>query len=304
MALMVLVARIGSARVRDLAAATVSALAFRLSRHKRRGSEAMLARVFGPRLSPHRQRLIVRRAFREFWVDMFSLLPLSGAAGSGPMRIVGSEHLRGALAGGRGAILWISNHWAGMAILKRTLHAHGFPVHKLHAQHHVGGFRGGGATWVQQRVITPFFDRHESAIVASIVTVKPGSLAFGRELARCLQANGIICAAADGRLGRRFVPHRFLEVDEAFPTGLVTLAKTTGVPLLPTFCFPGTGRPGRVIIEPAVALPAALDREEATKNAIARYVERLEHHVRRHPSRYINWHLIGEARPPTAAIDD
>ena len=31
-----------------------------------------------------------------------------------------------------GVILWISNHFGRMTALKRTLHAHGFGVHKVH----------------------------------------------------------------------------------------------------------------------------------------------------------------------------
>ncbi|MGH7894134.1 MAG: lysophospholipid acyltransferase family protein [Candidatus Binatia bacterium] len=300
MALMIAVARVGSARLRDLVATALSALAFRLSRGKRRGIEATLARVFGPRLGARRRRAITRRAFREFWVDILSLLPLRGAPGGDVARLIGAEHLREALAGGHGAILWVSNHWAGMSTLKRTLHAHGFAVHKVHAEHHLGGFRGVGDTWVQQRVITPFFDRHESAIVAGIVTIKRGSLAFGRDLAGCLRANGIVCIAADGRVGRRFVPYPFLGIAEAFPTGVVTLARTSGAKLFPTFCLPGTGRTVRVVIEPAIALPAELDREQGIRNVISRYVERLECHARRHPSRYLNWNLVGAALPPAA----
>ena len=299
MALMIVVARIGARRLRDAVAALVSALAFRLSRGKRRGTEATLARVFGPRLGARRRRTIVRRVFREYWVDVFSLLSLRGAPG-GDAALVGAEHLRHALAGGHGAILWISNHWAGMSTLKRTLHAHGFAVHKVHGEHHLGGFRGQGDTWVQQRLITPFFDRHESAIVAGIVTIKRGSLAFGRDLAGRLRANGIVCMAADGRIGRRFVPHPFLGIAEAFPTGVVTLARTSGAPLLPAFCLPGPGRTLRVVIEPAIALPAELDREQGIRDVIARYVERLERHARHHPSRYLNWYLVGAALPPTA----
>ena len=298
MMLLSAVAAVGSARLRDLVATTVSAAAFRMSRRKRRGCEATLARAFGPRLRARRRRAIVRGAFDVFWRDTFSQLPLRGGP-EGPLApIVGVEHLRTALAGGRGAILWVSNNWAGMTTLKRSLHAHGFAVHKVHSEHHVGGFPGFGETWVQQRVITPFFDRYERTIVAGIVTIRPGSLAFGRDLAARLRANEIVCIAADGRIGRRFIPHRFVGIDEAFPTGAVTLARTSGAPLLPIFCLRGPGRAARVVIEPPIPPPAEGDREQGTRAAISRYVERLERRARRHPSSYVNWHLVGTRLPP------
>ena len=299
MGLMTLVARIGSPAIRDLIVAVLSGVAFRLSRAKRTGSEATLARVFGARLTARRRRTIVRRAFREHWSDVFALLPLRGVARDAT-GIVGEDRLRQALAEGRGAILWISNHWARLTTLKRALHAHGFAVHKVHAEQHLGGFSGHGDTWVQQRIITPFFDRHESAIVAGIVTIKRGSLSVVRDLAACLQANGIVCVAADGHNGQRFIPHSLLGIDEAFPTGAVTLARTSGAPLLPVFCLPGPGRSMQVVVEPAVALPAGLDREGIVRAAIDQYVARLEHRMRRHPSRYVNWHLIGRELPPRA----
>ena len=300
MTLMTAVARIGSPVVRDLVVAAVSGVAYRLSRDKRRGTEAMLTRVFGARLTPRRRRTIVRRVFREYWTDVFGLMPLRGVPAD-TTGIVGEDHLRQALASGRGVILWISNHWAGMSTLKRALHDRGLPVHKVHAEQHLGGFSGEGDTWVEQRIITPFFDRHESAIVAGIVTIKRGSLSVGRHLAALLHANAIVCVSADGHNGRRFVPYRFLGIDEAFPTGAVTLARTSGAPLLPAFCLPGPGRRMRLVIEPAIAVPAVSERDEIVRSAIARYLARLERHARRHPSLYVNWHLIGQSLPSLGA---
>jgi lauroyl/myristoyl acyltransferase len=292
MGAMALVARARSPWLRDRVARAIAALAYRLSGRKRRGTEAMLARVFGRRLTPRRTRLIVRRAFLEFWRDTFSLLPLG--APERAVDVAGEEHLARALAGGRGAILWVSNHWFGMTTLKRALHARGFRVHKVHAEHHLGGFPGGEGTWVQQRLITPFFDEHERAIVAGLVTIRSGSLAVGRELARCLRANEIVCTAADGRVGQRFVFHRFLGVDEASPTGVLSLAKTSGAPLLPAFCVPG--RRVRVVIEPPIAGDGA--------DAVARWAAPLERLVRRHPSHYLNWHLLGTRLPSSATAGE
>ena len=132
------------------------------------------------------------------------------------------------------------------------------------------------------------------------MTIKRGSLFVVRELAACLQANGIVCVAADGHIGQRLIPHPLLGIDEAFPTGAVTLARTSGAPLLPAFCVPGPGRSMQVVVEPAVVLPSGLDREGIVRGAIDQYVARLEHRMRRHPSRYVNWHLIGRDLPPSA----
>ena len=292
------VAWVGSPAFRDRVVGAVSALAFGLSSAKRHGTDTALARAFGPRSTPRRRRTIARRAFREYWGDVFRLRRLRGETDAA-LPIVGEAHLREALAQGRGAILWVSNHWAGMSVLKRALHARGLPVHKVHAELHLGGFPGEGDTWLQQRVVEPYFDRHEEAIVASILTIKRGSLAIARDIAARLRENGIVCAAADGRIGQRFVPQRLLGVDEAFATGVVSLARTSGAPLLPVFCLPGPRRTSQVVIEAPVPLADERDRDEVARRTIAAYAERLERRARRFPSRYVNWHLIGDALPKT-----
>lgn len=290
MGLMLGLATLRSPRLRDRVAGAVATLAFWLSGAKRRGSETTLQRVFGHRMGARQRRAIVRGAFRAFWLDTFTLLPAAEGA-----RLVGGEHLRRALNDGRGAIVWISNNYAGASMLKLTLHAHGFPVHKVHAASHLGGFRSEGDphTWLQGRVITPLLEWHERRVVAGFVHVTPDSLAFVRQLAACLERNGIVCVSGDARLGRRFVGLPFLGIAEAFPTGIVTLAAASGAPLLPTFCHRR-----RVVIEPPLGVPAGLDRERGVREVLARWVARLEHHTRRHPSRYFNWHLVGVGLPP------
>jgi KDO2-lipid IV(A) lauroyltransferase len=302
LALMRGVAVVGSPRLRNVVAHTVAGAAFRLSRRKRQGGEAMVARVFGDRMTPRRRRMVVRRAFEEFWLDAFSMPRLRGRPEAVAESIQGVEHLRRALADGRGAILWISNNFGRMTALKRTLHARGFAVYKVHAAAHLGGFRmpGDPDSRVQQRVIRPFFDAQERPLVAGIVSITPRSLAFVRELTGRLAANGIVCMSGDVPLGRRLVPGTFLGVPERFPTGGVSLARTTGAALLPTFCLRGPRGTSRVVIEPPVDVPADLDREHGVDAVLRRLIARVEHHTTRHPSLYLTWHAVGMS--PAATV--
>ena len=292
--LMLALAALRSRGLRDRVAGVVAMLAVRLSGAKRRGSEANLRRLFGHRMSARRRRMIVRGAFRAFWVDALALPPAVERVG-----LVGAQHLRRALDDGRGAIVWISNNYAGTSMLKATLHAHGFPVHKVHGEGHLGGFRSATDphTWLQRRAITPLLEWHERRVVAGVIHVTPESLVFVRQLAACLEANGIVCVAADARLGRRFVGLPLFGVIEAFPTGIVSLAAACRAPLLPAF----THR-RRVIVEPPLAVPHPLDRERGLREVLGHWVARLEHHARHHPSRYFNWHLLGAALPPIEPV--
>jgi lauroyl/myristoyl acyltransferase len=288
--LMLSVTIVRSPRLRDRIAAAVAALALQLSRAKRRGSEAALQRVFGSRVGARRRRAIVRGAFRAFWFDVFTVatLPTRG-------RLVGGEHLRRALDEGRGAIVWTSDNCAGVSMLKSLLSAHSFPVYKVHVADHLGGFRSEDDphTWFQRLFLTPVLEWHERRSVAGFIHVTPDSLAYGRQLAGCLKRNGIVCVSADARLGRRFVGLPFLGFLEAFPTGIVTLAAASGAPLLPTFCHRA-----QVVIEPPVPIPESFDRHDGVREVLSHWVTRLEHHVRRHPSRYFNWHRLGRGVPP------
>src|SRR5262249_56470388 len=99
---------------------------------KRRGCEATLQRVFGVRMSPRRRRTIVRGAFDAFWSDMFTAAAVPVSA-----RLVGGEHLRQGLNDGHGAVVWISNNYAGTSRPKSMRHRHGIPMHKAHAGDHL-----------------------------------------------------------------------------------------------------------------------------------------------------------------------
>src|SRR5262249_9912218 len=202
-------------------------------------------------------RTIVRGAFDAFWSDMFTAAAVPVSA-----RLVGGEHLRQALNDGHGAIVWISNNYAGTSMLKSMLHRHGFPRHKGPAVDHLGGFRTeeDPHTWLQRLVLTPLLEWHERRSVAGVIHVTPDSLAFARQLAGCLKRNGIVCVSADARLGHRFVGLPFLGFPEAYATGIVTLAAASGTPLLPAFCHRR-----RVVIEPPLHVPDKLDREHGVR---------------------------------------
>jgi lauroyl/myristoyl acyltransferase len=98
--------------------------------------------------------------------------------------------------------------------------------------------------------------------------------------------------AGDVALGHRQLPLTFLGIAKRFPTGAVTLAKTTGAAILPTFCLRGPHRTSRVVIEPPIHVRRDLERESDVEDVLLRCVRRLEHYARRYPSLYLNWHTM------------
>lgn len=273
--------------------------AYVLSSSKRQLSQKNLSAVFDGQLSESQVRRVVRRAFYEFWHDTFSLLPSRAErAALGQAHLCGAEHLHTALQNGKGAILWESSHFGGRMLAKQVLHEHGFAIHQIHGWNHVGGFLSDSPTWVRQHVVEHFFEKWEKQWLAEIIFLpKSDSLAFTRTLLNRLQQNAILCIAADGQSGWKFMPIRFLGCTGVlFPTGMVSLAKISGAAILPLFCLRDSAEGTKVIIEAPIHLESRVDKERNLENSIAKYARLLEDYVRRYPEQYRNWHLLGSAR--------
>jgi KDO2-lipid IV(A) lauroyltransferase len=301
--MLVLVRAVGWSRsttVKRALAVAIGGVAYNVSRRKRRRSEVSVARGAGADVLPGERRAIVQGAFREFWRELFSLVPSGAerrALRAAPVQ--GLEHLQAAHAAGRGAILWESSHFGKRLTAKQMLRARGVAVHQVHADTHLGGFRvpRDGDSVVRQRILHPAFRRLEHRSVDGTIEIpETDSLAFARLIAQRLGQNGVVCIASDGTLGRKFVCVPFLGVLQPFATGVISLTRLSGAALLPIFCFDDPpGRP-RLVIEPPVAVEAGPRRDRAVEDALRRYAALLETYVRRYPSQYRNWHLLGQ--PP------
>lgn len=296
-----------SRRIRECAAASISFLAYRLSREKKRRSEEHLARAFGGRMSPNRSRAIIKRAFREFWGETFSLvLSRREKRALGGVEVRGIEHLRTALQQGKGVILWESSRFGRRIVAKHILHGRGFAIHQLHAENHLGGFLNDTkpASLVREHLIKHWFEKHERDTVAETIDVPySDSLAFTRLVLRRLQQNAIVCTAGDGPFGQKFVSVPFLGHTESFATGMVSAARMSGAAILPLFCITGRKRGTCVIIERPIRVESEMDREKALEGGLTQCVKALESYVRRHPAQYRSWHLLGSPERSSSAVE-
>jgi lauroyl/myristoyl acyltransferase len=151
-------------------------------------------------------------------------------------------------------------------------------------------------TWVQRHIIQRFFDNCERQFVTDIIYMPgSGSLAFTRVFLDRLKQNAILCSTGDGKFGQRLIPLQFLGHIDLFPTGMVSLAKMSGAPILPMFCIRERGGETRLIIEPPIRVETDVDRERGLKDSLTQYVHLLESHIRRHPEKYRDWHFVGQS---------
>jgi lauroyl/myristoyl acyltransferase len=303
-ALIALTRRLNSFRFRRLLSAALGRTAFHLGREKRRRHLEGLKRYFGERV-PDCPRTIVADAFRSFWADLFSLAILS-REGENLARIpvVGEEWLVAALKAGRGAILWESNAFGMRNLAKQVLSLRGFRMTQVHVAHHLGGIANDGLhrSWVRRKVVQPFFEGCEKPYIEDFIYLPTDSpsLAFSRRLLAALDQNRILCSASDGAVGRQKMAAKLLGRPREFTTGMVSLARSAGAPLLPLFCLPSPEGGFQVIIERPVRLLRTGDRDRDLRDSLQDFAALFETHIARHPGWYRLWRGAGaRADSPT-----
>jgi lauroyl/myristoyl acyltransferase len=283
-------------RLKEFVASAIASGAYHLSKNKRRRAEKNVSDVYGHNLSEHQRRGVVKGNFCEFWKEVFSL-PLSReekAALKG-VEIRGIEHLQSALNNGRGVILWESASFGRRNLAKQVLNENGFSISQVHTEHHTGGFSHviGSETWLRLHIIKPFFESYEKQFVREIIYLpNSDSLVFTRRLMDRLKQNGVICITSDVSYGQKVIPLKFLGYAKLFPTGMISLAKISGAPIMPMFCIrEATGRTN-LIMECPINIERNMDRESGLENSIAGYIGLLESYIKKYPENYKGWHSV------------
>ena len=294
-------------RMRSLLSKTAAVVSYRVSWTKRRLSEQNLSQAFSGELSPNQLRSIVKSSFYQFWSEAFSIpQPRIPDENRVQVEIRGLEHLQRAKDNGKGAILWESGYFGRRFFLKRILRQHGFAVHQVYGENHAAGFYTPcPASWVRRRVITRFFDDCEKQYVAEILALPLWEpLPVVRVLFERLKRNGIVCTAGDGALGWSSVRKKFLGGERVFYTGMASLSRSSGAPILPVFCVEENKDKVVIVIEPAINVAPTTDRASASEIYIDRFACLLEKHIKNHPAQYYNWHFQGASAPTHGSQTD
>lgn len=287
--------------IRNFVIRGIALTAYRLSRRKRRLTEAGVSDAFKNALTQSQKRHIVRGCFYEFWRETFSLSPSSGEKlALEAVELYGVDHLESALKEGKGVILWESGSFGGRNLAKQVLHANGFALHQVHGEYHLGGFltNRSSATWTRHHIVHPFFEKRERQFVAEIIYLPDSdSLAFTRGFLEQLKRNTILCITADVPYGHKLVPLEFLGRTKLFATGMVSLAKMSGASLLPMFCVQERDGITRVVIEGPLHMKTGVARERSLRQSVAEYAGLLESYIRRYPEQCRSWNDV----PPSGA---
>lgn len=249
--------------VRIVFAKLLAFAAYHSLQRKRRRTEEKLASVYEG-LGKTRGKAIVKSASYQFWLESLSMPYSSFSIGCIQLDIRGLEFLQTALQRGGGAILWESSYFGRRNLAKHILSHHGFAVVQVHAHDHLGGFGPAGPheSWTTEHIIQPFFDRCERSFLGDIIYLTDtDSFAALRIMLERLKNNAILCLSADGTRGYKFVSVSLFGRKCFFPTGAVSLAKISGAPMLPIFCYAESDGTIRLEILPPLRVRFDEERE-------------------------------------------
>jgi KDO2-lipid IV(A) lauroyltransferase len=252
--------------IRHAAAAPGGSAWYWLSRGQRRAALDNYAAVLGrDRLDPEVAR-VARRAFQNYGRTLTDFVLLGGLTPAELLERVtleGREHLDGALAGGRGAIL------AG-------LHMGSWDVSLSYA-----GALGYHAVAVTER----FPGTLNDAVVQSRERFGVKVIMLGRAAVRTLmatlQSNGLVGLICDLQQGPG-VEVKFFGRRAIVPGGPAALALKMGAPLMPVYQYPTS--PGRHHIH--VDPPLKLSDTESKESVMQRVIDRFQQFIHERPDQW------------------
>jgi lauroyl/myristoyl acyltransferase len=266
--------------------------AARLPSNARRRLARQIETVLAPAALPEPADRIAARHLAMLRLDQLGFLRSYAPGGwRADLTLDGLEHLHGALAAGRGAILWVAPIVFAPLLAKRTLHEAGFPLH--HLSHPAHGFSS--RSRVGRNLVNPLRTRVEDRYLAERVMLGQGNEAQAalRRIGALLRRNAVVSITV-GRRGSRVADTAMLGGRLHVASGAPHLAMRRGAALLPTTVWRTDA--GGFVTRISPPLPTG---EGATLDtAVAGLAGIIEAFALAHPEQ-IHWgHSCIEASPP------
>jgi KDO2-lipid IV(A) lauroyltransferase len=239
------------------------------------------AQVLGLPVDDPLVRSSTREAFRlylRYWVDSFRLGKLSGEQVRERTDVVGIEHLREALARGKGAVA-VLPHTGNWDAAGAWIATEGIRIVAV-------------AEELRPRRLSELFLRHRREIGMEIVPLTAGG-GVGRTLAAELSDGAFVALVADRDLNGRGVEVEMFGRSTRLPAGPALLSLTTDAPLL--VCALSTTRRGwRIVIEPPLEYEATGDRRTDVAALTRTIAARFEAAIAANPA---DWHVFQPGWP-------
>jgi lauroyl/myristoyl acyltransferase len=201
------------------------------------------------------------------------------------LSLEGEAHLQQAIAGGKGAVLWVSPTVFNSLPTKIALHARGYKVSHLSSPVHGYSETRLGVAYLNRVRCLPE-DRY---LEQRIVFDSEAPTTAMRRMIRALKAGEVVSIVAANTEGFEMVEGPIFGGRLPVAVGAPRLAALTGAPLLPTFVLRDPDLGFRIAIEAPIPLDADQPADARTVAAATEYLRRSESWVRRYPEQWRAW---------------
>jgi KDO2-lipid IV(A) lauroyltransferase len=266
-----------------LLGAGLGRLACALQPRRRLRAREALVRAFGD----HFDGAALRRLERAVFVGLAKNLAEIGwsladpARVDGLMRIEGEEHLRAALARGRGAVL-ITGHLGSWELLAAALIRAGFPLSVIAREANDG------------RVNEFLVGLRRRFGVRTVLRGSPGA---ARDILRTLKNGEVLGCLIDQDTRVEGVFVDFFGRPAFTPTGPTTLALRGGAPVVLASCWREPDGRHRARLEPPLTLDRGPDLAADVARHTATFTAWLEARIREHPDQWVWIHRRWRRQP-------
>jgi lauroyl/myristoyl acyltransferase len=197
----------------------------------------------------------------------------------------GEEHLKAALARGRGAILWLAPFVFNSGPPKIVLHRKGYRNSHLSSPKHGISETQFGMRYLNRVRCIP----EDRCLVDRIVFDSAAPTTAMRRMVRALKAGEIVSIVASSTEGYEMIKGPIFGGRLPVAVGAPRLAGLTGAPLLPAFMVRDPEIGWRLAIEAPVAIASDKSSDERCIAAVAEFLDRSEPWVRRFPEQWRAW---------------
>jgi KDO2-lipid IV(A) lauroyltransferase len=239
------------------------------------------ARVLGAPVGSPLVRAATRDAFAlyaRFWYDAFRIRALSPPELVRRTRLEGVEHIRDALAKGKGCIAAIP-HMGNWDVAGAVIAASDIPIAAV-------------AEVLEPPRLSELFVRHREALGMRVVPLAEGTH-VGQKLAGLLSENWLVALVADRDLSGRGIEVEMFGATRRLPAGPGLLSVTSGAPLL--VCSSHTTDDGWIVrIGPPLEMPRTGNTRTDVATLTRRMAAEFERTISANPP---DWHLFQPAWP-------
>jgi KDO2-lipid IV(A) lauroyltransferase len=242
------------------------------ARH-RRAARRNIEVAYGDQLSPRQTRDLALASMRHFARVAVEMLAFRDTeAGIGTVRVEGLDHLRRALAKGRG-LLGFSGHFGHWELLRFAAGHHGLP-----------------SVAIVRPLDNPYLDRRVTLLRTmggNGVVAKRGGVSASL---KCLRDGGFVTVMVDQRTDSSGMAVPFFGHQAFAADSLAVLALRTGAPIVPGFGFLDTDGSWRVVVEPELPVVPTGDMRADSRRIMTDSTAILERWIRRYPEQWLWTH--------------